>query len=93
MPKRTSNNLRKYKQACQVVYDRAGGQCENTIDGVRCQRYIVWERATYTNFGHLHSRAGKTEEWVRDPENFILVCIECHHNEHQLGIKLKPYEM
>ena len=86
--KRTAKALVRYKETCRVVWERAGGYCENHQNGRRCNHYIGFEQATWTNFAHIKSRYAESEDWVCDPDNIMFVCSECHLKDHNNGIKL-----
>ena len=84
--KRNSTNLRKYKQTCELVLERADNRCEAMIDGKRCSKWIV--EPVWTNFAHTETRNGKSDEWINDPENIIFCCAIHHTDSHTQGTKL-----
>lgn len=87
--KRSSNNLRKYKKTCELVYERADGCCEVIVGCSRCNRYIPYEQVRYINYLHKATRNGKSDEWVLDPNNIILGCATHHLEEERTGVRVK----
>lgn len=84
--KRTTNNLNKYRLACEEVISRADNRCEVMIDGKRCGKYIVDIGAI--NFAHTATRNGKSDDWINNPDNIVFTCAEHHLHEHTTGEKL-----
>lgn len=90
--KRNSNNLRKYRKCCEMVYARASGCCEVIEFGKRCGKKIPYDKVQYIHFMHKESRNGKSDEWVCDPKNIIFGCAEHHIQEHTKGVKVQGTE-
>lgn len=67
------------------VYQRAEGQCENSSDGVRCNKRITW---TTFQLHHLKHRSlgGDDSEF-----NCVAVCFDCHDLHHHGQLRIEPH--
>lgn len=86
---RNKTNLEKYKQTCEKVLERSDGFCEVMIKGQRCLKFIGREKATWASFLHTETRNGKPDDWVLDPENVTLGCVEHHISEERTGVRVE----
>jgi hypothetical protein len=95
--KRNSANLKKYRETCESVFNRAGGRCEVMVDNKgdhtgdvvrRCNHYIPFDEARWINFIHKETRNGKSDEWVLGVNNVVYGCSRHHILEEQTGIRV-----
>lgn len=100
--KRSPENLKLYQESCRKIMERANNMCEVLIDEYgkactdldkkRCNKYILEDNVTYTNFLHKSTRNGKSDEWILDPENIIFGCASHHYEESQTGKHVESYK-
>jgi hypothetical protein len=73
------------KQLREYVFNRSGAQCENSVEGERCQSRIYWGSF------HLSHIVARGRGGSDTPENTLACCWECHDNDTQNRVKLQPH--
>lgn len=70
---------------CEVMVDQNGLAISSSRWWQRCGKLVSSDRATATNFLHVATRNGESQEWVLDPDNIIFGCAEHHYEEGRTG--------
>ncbi len=70
---------------CEVMVDSTGSALSTKKGARRCGKFLPPETVTYTNFLHVATRNGASQEWVLNPENVTLGCADHHYEEARTG--------
>lgn len=68
------------------VFRRAGGRCENTVKGSRCNQQAGWYD------GELHHIVHRSRGGSDTLENSCWTCWDCHHAHHNGGPQIERFE-
>jgi hypothetical protein len=68
------------------AFDRSNAQCENSIDGERCDTRIYWGSF------HLAHMEGRGRGGSDIPENVLAACPTCHDDDTHHRRKLEPHK-